>query len=129
MQFKIAELSDIDATLKLHAQYQIDGIKEEDKADGFVTTAFTKEELTQLITQEQGLFIAKNEELVLGYIMAASWDFWSKYKGQTLKIYLTLSNQMISKLTRTISPIKIFHLQLFTSLQISNTCKINLSEI
>ena len=80
MQFKIAELSDIEATLKLHAKYQIDGIKEEDKADGFVTTAFTKEELTQLITQEQGLFIAKNEEVVLGYVMAASWDFWSQWK-------------------------------------------------
>ena len=80
MQFKIAELSDIDATLKLHAQYQIDNIKEADKADGFVTTAFTKEELTQLITQEQGLFIAKNEELVLGYVMAASWDFWSRWE-------------------------------------------------
>ncbi len=80
MQFKIAELSDIDATLKLHAMYQIDNIKEEDKADGFVTTAFTKEELTQLITEEKGLFIAKNEEVVLGYVMAASWDFWSKWE-------------------------------------------------
>lgn len=80
MQFKIAELSDIDATLKLHNQYQIDSIKEEDKADGFVTTAFTKEELTQLITQEQGLFIAKDEEVVLGYVMAASWEFWSQWE-------------------------------------------------
>ncbi|CAA6825856.1 MAG: Protein export cytoplasm protein SecA ATPase RNA helicase (TC 3.A.5.1.1), partial [uncultured Sulfurovum sp.] len=80
MQFKIAELSDINATLKLHAKYQIDNIKEEDKADGFVTTAFTKEELTQLIKQEQGLFIAKNQEVVLGYIMAASWNFWSKWE-------------------------------------------------
>ena len=80
MQFKIAELSDIDATLEVHAKYQIDNIKEEDKPDGFVTTAFTKEELTQLITQEQGLFIAKNEEVVLAYVMAASWEFWSKWE-------------------------------------------------
>ena len=80
MQFKIAELSDIDATLKLHAKYQIDNIKEEDKVDGFVTTAFTKEELTELISQEEGLFIAKNGEVVLGYVMAASWQFWSKWE-------------------------------------------------
>lgn len=80
MQFKIAELSDIDATLKLHAKYQIDNIKEEDKSDGFVTTAFTKEELTKLIREEKGLFIAKSEEIVLGYVMAASWDFWSKWE-------------------------------------------------
>jgi Leu/Phe-tRNA-protein transferase len=80
MQFKIAELSDIDATLELHSQYQIDNIKEEDKEDGFVTTDFTKEELTQLIVQERGLFIAKNENVVLGYVMAASWTFWSKWE-------------------------------------------------
>jgi len=52
MQYKKAELSDIDATLRLHAKYQIDGIKEEDKKDGFVTTPFTKEQLTDLINKE-----------------------------------------------------------------------------
>lgn len=80
MQFKIAELSDIDATLKLHTKYQIDNIKKEDKADGFVTTPFTREELSKLILEEKGLFIAKNEEVVLGYVMAASWEFWSKWE-------------------------------------------------
>jgi Leu/Phe-tRNA-protein transferase len=79
MQFKIAELSDIDATLKLHAKYQVDNIAQEDKADGFVTTAFTKEELTRLIVEEQGLFIAKDEDVVLGYVMAGSWEFWSQW--------------------------------------------------
>lgn len=101
MQLKIAELSDIEATLRLHAKYQIDTINEEDKKDGFVTTAFTKEELTQLIEQEQGLFIAKEGEEVIAYVMAASWEFWSKwsmfqhmikdlpnleYKGQQLSV-------------------------------------------
>jgi len=79
MIYKIATLDDIEATLKLHAKYQIDSIKEEDKKDGFVTTAFTKEELTQLIEQEQGLFIAKEGEEVLAYVMSASWEFWSKW--------------------------------------------------
>ena len=54
MHYKVAELSDIEATLELHAKYQVDTIAEEDKKDGFVTTAFTKEELTDLIEQEQG---------------------------------------------------------------------------
>ena len=80
MEYKIAELSDIEATLKLHTKYQIDSIEEEDKKDGFVTTAFTKEELTQLIEQEQGLFIAKEGEEVLAYVMSASWEFWSKWE-------------------------------------------------
>jgi len=101
MQYKIAELSDIEATLKLHAKYQVDTIAEEDKKDGFVTTAFTKEELTQLIEQEEGLLIAKEGDEVLAYVMAASWQFWSKwamfqhmikelpkleYMGQTLSV-------------------------------------------
>ena len=79
MDYKIATVDDIEATLKLHKKYQVDSIKEEDKKDGFVTTAFTKEELTQLITQEQGLFIAKEGDEVLAYVMSASWEFWSKW--------------------------------------------------
>ncbi|HHE05837.1 MAG TPA: GNAT family acetyltransferase, partial [Epsilonproteobacteria bacterium] len=68
MEYKVATIENIDATLKLHTKYQIDSIKEEDKKDGFVTTAFTKEELTQLTEQEQGLFIAKEGEEVLAYV-------------------------------------------------------------
>jgi len=79
MEYKIATVEDIEATLKLHAKYQIDSIKEEDKKDGFVTTAFSKEELTELIEQEQGLFIAKEGDEVLAYVMSASWEFWSKW--------------------------------------------------
>ena len=79
MQLKVATLSDIEATLKLHAKYQVDSIDEEDKSDGFVTTAFTVEELTQLIEQESGLFIAKEGDVVFAYVMAASWEFWSQW--------------------------------------------------
>ena len=78
--YKIAEFSDIEATLALHAKYQVDSIKEEDKKDGFVTTAFSKEELHDLIAQEKGLFIAKEGEEVIAYVMAASWEFWSRWE-------------------------------------------------
>ena len=77
--YKIAEISDIEATLALHAKYQVNTIHEEDKKDGFVTTAFSKEELTALIEKEQGLFIAKDAEEVVAYVMAASWEFWSQW--------------------------------------------------
>lgn len=101
IQLKIAELSDIDGTLDLHFRYQIDSISEEDRADGFVTTPFTKEKLTDLIEREDGLFIAKKDGSVIAYVMAASWDFWSAwpifsfmveglssidYQGQTLDV-------------------------------------------
>ena len=79
MELKIAEISDIEATLKLHAKYQIDTIAEEEKKDGFVTTSFSVEELTELIVQEQGLFLVKRDDEVLAYVMAASWNFWSKW--------------------------------------------------
>ncbi|WP_373002431.1 hypothetical protein [Sulfurimonas sp.] len=102
MKLKIAELSDIDQVLELHYKYQVDSIDEEDKKDGFVTTPFTKEQLTDLISKDQGLFIAIKDKKVLAYVIgAASWQFWSiwpmfkymikdlhnlEYLGQTLSI-------------------------------------------
>lgn len=79
LQMKTAELSEIDDVLELHYRYQVDSIAEEDKKDGFVTTPFTREELTNLINLEKGLFIAKKEGRVVAYLMAASWEFWSKW--------------------------------------------------
>lgn len=79
MQFKIAQLSDIDKILALHSKYQIATIKEEDKKDGFVTTAFSKEELQDIIEKEQGIFIAIEDDKVVGYVMAASWQYWSAW--------------------------------------------------
>ena len=58
MQYKLAQIEDIEKVLELHFKYQIDSIKQEDKKDGFITTAFTKEQMIDLITLEQGLFIA-----------------------------------------------------------------------
>ena len=79
MRYRIATLEDIPKILQLHAKYQVDTIKEEDKKDGFVTTAFTKEELTSLIEKEQGLFLCEKDDAVLAYAMSASWNFWSKW--------------------------------------------------
>jgi len=79
MRYRLATTQDIAKVLQLHAKYQVDTIKEEDKKDGFVTTAFSKEELTTLIEKEQGLFICEKDDEVLAYVMSASWDFWSKW--------------------------------------------------
>ena len=75
--FKVAETQDIDAVLKLHARYQVDSISEDDKKDGFITTAFTHAQMQRLIEEEQGLFLALKDEQIIGYAMAASWEFWS----------------------------------------------------
>jgi hypothetical protein len=79
MQLKIAQIKDIDNILKLHAKYQLATIAKDDKKDGFVTTGFTPEELKAIIEQEQGIFIAVENDIVLGYVMSASWQFWSKW--------------------------------------------------
>ena len=79
MKYKIAQLSDIEKVLELHFRYQVDSINEEDKKDGFVTTPFTKEQLTELIEKEQGLFIALKDDEVVAYVMSASWQFWSRW--------------------------------------------------
>ncbi|WP_419770579.1 MAG: GNAT family N-acetyltransferase [Candidatus Marinarcus sp.] len=77
MTLRRAQIGDIDKVLALHFKYQIDSIKEEDKKDGFITTPFTKAQLTQLINEEQGLFIALKDGEIIAYVMAASWQFWS----------------------------------------------------
>ncbi|MDD3341964.1 MAG: GNAT family acetyltransferase [Sulfurospirillaceae bacterium] len=79
MQLKVADITDIDSILKLHNKYQIAHISEDDKKDGFVTTAFTKEQLKDIIEQEQGIFIAVKKGEVIGYVMSASWQFWSEW--------------------------------------------------
>ena len=79
LELKVAEIDDINDTLKLYYRYQVDSINEEDKKDGFVTTPFTHDQLQALIEQEQGLFIAKKDGEVVAYVMAASWQFWSQW--------------------------------------------------
>lgn len=79
IDLKVASLDDVDEILKLHYKYQVDSISDEDKADGFITTAFTKVHLTGLITREQGLFIACVDNKIVAYAMAASWSFWSQW--------------------------------------------------
>ncbi|MDA7746456.1 GNAT family acetyltransferase [Psychromonas sp.] len=79
LELKVATLENVDEVLKLHYQYQVDSILEEDKKDGFITTAFTEAHLSQLITQESGLFIAIKDNKIVAYAMSASWEFWCQW--------------------------------------------------
>ena len=79
IKLRKGKILDIPEVLKLHFKYQIDSIKEEDKKDGFVTTAFTKEELSDLIQKEDGLFLCFKDDILVAYVMCASWKFWSAW--------------------------------------------------
>lgn len=101
MNYRNARLEDIPAVEKLQKKYHIDTISEEDKPDGFVTTLFTEDQFRQLIEKENGLALACDGDEIVGYAMAASWDYWSswplfefmikdlpttQYMGQTLSM-------------------------------------------
>ena len=79
IEFRLAKIDDINEILKLHYRYQIDSIDEEDKKDGFITTVFDEKQLSELIEQEEGLFVAVKDNIILAYAMAASWRFWSRW--------------------------------------------------
>jgi hypothetical protein len=79
IELKIATKEDVDEVLALHYRYQIDSIDEQDKADGFITTAFSKANLLSLVEQENGLFIALINNKIVAYAMAASWNYWAQW--------------------------------------------------
>lgn len=82
MEMRIANASDIDGVISLQQQYHINSIQETERAQGFVTTAFTSQQLSDLIEQENGLFVAVDSDKVVAYIMTASWHYWSSWPVQ-----------------------------------------------
>lgn len=79
MEYRNATFKDIDAIAALQQKYHVSTIHEDDKKDGFVTTLFTNEQFEEIIEKENGLAIACDGEKIVGYAMAASWEFWSKW--------------------------------------------------
>ncbi|MBF2709511.1 GNAT family acetyltransferase [Flavobacterium soyangense] len=78
INLEIAKLNDIEGVLDLQKLYLVSNLSEEEKKSGFVTTPFSVEQLTYVINNE-GLFIAKDNNKVIAYIFAESWDFFSQY--------------------------------------------------
>lgn len=79
MEIRQATMDDLGGILQLHAKYHVDSISPQDKPDGFVTTNFTPAQLEGLVTNENGITIAKQGERVFSYAMAASWPFWAEW--------------------------------------------------
>ena len=75
---EIAKTSDISGILDLQELYLVSNLSEEEKVAGFVTTPFTIPLLEYVISQN-GIFIAKLNDKIIGYAFAASWDFFSQY--------------------------------------------------
>lgn len=78
IQLEVAKLRDIDGVLALQKLYLVSNLTEEEKKSGFVTTPFSVEQLTNVINNE-GLYIAKDNNKIIAYLFAESWDFFSQY--------------------------------------------------
>ena len=76
--FEIAKISDIQGVLALQDLYLVTNLSEEEKAFGFVTTLFTVQQLTEVIQKEE-LFLAKDNNKIIGYIFAGSWEFFNQW--------------------------------------------------
>ncbi len=79
MQYRNATIADIPKIEELQKRYHVSFINEEEKKNGFVTTLFSREQLTELIEQEDGISLCCDGEKVVAYAMAGSWHFWSKW--------------------------------------------------
>jgi hypothetical protein len=75
---RIAIESDIDAILALQARNLYTNLSAAERAEGFVTTPFTVEQIKTLLLQS-GAFVAEQEGTVVGYALAGSWDFFSQW--------------------------------------------------
>lgn len=79
MELMSATKEHIDSVMDLQRKYHVDSINESEKQNGFVTTLFSREQLEGLVERENGLSIAVENERVVAYAMAASWQYWSPW--------------------------------------------------
>ena len=69
---------DIPGIVALHQANLVVNLTEVEKQGGFVTTALTVAQI-QTVIQQQGLFIAKDENSIIGFIIAADWEFFKQW--------------------------------------------------
>ena len=70
--------SDINGILALHFLNLYPNLSEAERASGFVTTVLTVEQIQSLIAQA-GAFVIEKQDVVMGYALAGSWDFFEQW--------------------------------------------------
>ena len=86
MTVRLATIEDMQGVKALLRKYHRDTISDEDRPDGFVTTAITDEQLTKLIEKEKGVTIIAEPvegepDKVRGFCFAAPWEFWTAWRS------------------------------------------------
>jgi hypothetical protein len=70
--------SDISNILNLQSLNLYTNLSETERKAGFVTTPFQVEQINTLIVQS-GAFVAEQEGVLVGYLLAGSWEFFSQW--------------------------------------------------
>lgn len=78
LQFEVAHLKDIEGVLALQDLYLVSNLSEEEKEFGFVTTPFSVQQLTEVISREE-LFVVKDNDNIIAYLFSGSWQFFSQW--------------------------------------------------
>jgi hypothetical protein len=75
---RLATNADIEKILLLQEKYLFANLSEAERLNGFVTTPFTSDQIATLIEQN-GAFVAINDDKVVAYTFAAGWDFFAQW--------------------------------------------------
>ncbi len=78
MELRLGEVEDISGILALQGKNLYSNLTTEQRQAGFVTTPFDQQQIKELLNQK-GVFIAKDNNVILGYIFAGDWDFFSQW--------------------------------------------------
>lgn len=78
MVTRIAVESDIERILELQSLNLYSNLSPAELAQGFVTTPITVAQIKEIMAQT-GLFVVEQENLVIGYAYAGSWDYFAQW--------------------------------------------------
>ncbi len=78
METRTGTAADIPGIIALQTQNLLANLAVDQLSDGFVTTPFTPELITELLAQ-QGVFVAIKDDRVVAYALAGSWDFFDRW--------------------------------------------------
>lgn len=77
---RIAKQHDINGILSLQEKYLYRNLSEAERKKGFVTTPFSVAQIEDIL-QQNGLFIAENEEKeIIAYVFAGSWKYFEQWE-------------------------------------------------
>lgn len=79
MIIRLGTKADIEQTLELQHKYLITNTSESEKEQGFVTTPFTADQLTEIINFG-GFFVTENTtKHIVAYVVVCSWEFFTRW--------------------------------------------------